>query len=126
MKTPITDTDELKGQTILNVASYDCRLIVVTETSFAVFSVDRGYDSGDEEIELDNALIWFLGTPKPRSFHDKVILWGITTEEEMEKIHEDRRRKNEAEKLQFQKLAIERERAEYTRLKAKFEPEDAE
>lgn len=112
MKTQISELPELINKTIEAYhfpGSGTLGFLTFTDGSFACFSVDRGFESGDETIELHSEPL------RSWDVRDDVrIMLGLATAEEIRREQEaaDAARKAGQEKC---------ERAELARLKAKYE-----
>lgn len=83
--------------------------VVFADGTFAVLTIDRGYEAGDEEI-VDGDFYF-------RSHREAALKLGIATPEDAAK---QDRELQETERL-GRDLAEKREFSEYQRLKAKFE-----
>ncbi len=85
-------------------------VIAFTDGTFATLGIDRGYESGDEEIKEDALRVFEFGD-------EKLIRAGIVT---LEEINEMRTEKTRQEQAQQQASQEARDRREFERLKKKF------
>lgn len=82
-------------------------VLTFTDGTFSTLGVDRGYEKGDEQIEESKLSLFDFGD-------NKLIALGIIPEEEMDEKTEQRRKAVANSRAQT-------ERAEYERLRRKFE-----
>ena len=114
MKTEVKLTESV-GKTLAAVEfseSYyggQC-LLTFTDGTFATLGVERGYESGDEEIKEVTLSVFDFGD-------EKLARAGVVTPEEMAAIRAERARRQQAED-DARKEA--RDRLEFERLKQKF------
>ena len=95
--------EEIMGLTITNVKELESKLAIIFDGSYILFSVDQGWESGDEAIEV------FTDTP-----NDFILFQvGVITEQEYEA---SKRKQHE----QWQKRQEATELATYNRLRKKY------
>jgi hypothetical protein len=114
MKTEVKLTEAV-GKTLAAVEFSDAYLaqqcvLAFADGTFATLGVERGYESGDEEITEEPLNVFDFGD-------EKLVRAGIVTAEEMAAMREARDRQRRAEQEHCQEA---RDRQEFERLKRKF------
>lgn len=114
MKTEVKLTEAV-GKTLQAVefsASY-CggqAVLAFTDGTFATLGVERGYESGDEEIVEEPLAVFDFGD-------EKLVRAGLVTAKELEAMRKARDEQQRAERQAQQEA---RDRQEFERLKRKF------
>ena len=114
MKTEVKLTEAV-GKTLAAVEFSDswcggqC-VLAFTDSTFATLGVERGHESGDEEIKEDTLAVFDFGD-------EKLARAGIVTTDEMAAMRKDRDDQQRAEQQARQEA---RDRMEFERLKRKF------
>lgn len=85
-------------------------VLAFTDGTFATLGVERGYESGDEEIKEDTLAVFEFGD-------EKLVRAGIVTDDELAAMRKARDDQQRADQQARQEA---RDRQEFERLKRKF------
>lgn len=117
MKTALNKEADLIGKTITGVFGLDDDLVLVMEDSFCIISSDC------DEVEVISGKEWVGRKINQLQFTSIFADRGIITVEELAEIKKEKE-KLAAERAKLdEQLRLERNRAEFLRLKAIFEPD---
>ena len=114
MKTEVKLTEAI-GKTLAAVEFSESwcggqAVLAFTDGTFATLGVERGYESGEDEIKEDTLAVFDFGD-------EKLARAGIVTLDEMAAMRAEQTRQRQAE-AQYRQEA--RDRQEFERLKRKF------